>query len=483
MKQLTILHSNDIHGDFLTKEVDGKKKAGLSLLSGYIKEFRKTHENVIYAISGDMFRGSVIDSEYKGLSTIELMNYLSPDVVSLGNHEVDYGIAHLLFLEKCAKFPIINADLYIKLNNQRLFNPYKIVNINGIRVMFIGIITDEVLQQTKNEQLIGSFIDLWKAKEEIGVIIDNYKTTKIDLTVLLTHIGLNRDIELAKILDPKWGIDLIIGGHSHSKLDNAVIVNNIPIVQAYWGTDYIGRMDITINDDQSISYNWDCIEVNQDNCKEDEVMKQLLAQYQTATDEKYKRVITTFKRELSHPARNQETELGNLTADLLQCDSSFDVMLYGSGSIRKTKLGPIVTYQDLIECFPYNDEVVLLQVTGKQFARMITFMLREQCFTEGHTEFYQVSKGMRVLYSREQKKLIEFKLNGKDICDDDLINIGIQSGYHYNGFSKFFNVPIEEVIKNKKPKTVITSINAIFEEMLSNGNNFDSHIEKRIEVI
>ena len=75
------------------------------------------------------------------------------------------------------------------------------------------------------------------------------------------------------------------------------------------------------------------------------------------------------------------------------------------------------------------------------------------------------------------------KLNGKDICDDDLINIGIQSGYHYNGFSKFFNVPIEEVIKNKKPKTVITSINAIFEEMLSNGNNFDSHIEKRIEVI
>ena len=180
-----------------------------------------------------MFRGSVIDSEYKGLSTIELMNYLSPDVVSLGNHEVDYGIAHLLFLEKCAKFPIINADLYIKLNNQRLFNPYKIVNINGIRVMFIGIITDEVLQQTKNEQLIGSFIDLWKAKEEIGVIIDNYKTTKIDLTVLLTHIGLNRDIELAKILDPKWGIDLIIGGHSHSKLDNAVIVNNIPMTMMY----------------------------------------------------------------------------------------------------------------------------------------------------------------------------------------------------------------------------------------------------------
>ena len=56
-----------------------------------------------------MFRGSVIDSEYKGLSTIEIMNALAPDIVTIGNHEVDYGVAHLLFIEKLARFPIINA--------------------------------------------------------------------------------------------------------------------------------------------------------------------------------------------------------------------------------------------------------------------------------------------------------------------------------------------------------------------------------------
>ncbi|MGN1399839.1 MAG: bifunctional metallophosphatase/5'-nucleotidase [Erysipelotrichaceae bacterium] len=483
MQKLTILHSNDIHGDFSAKDDNGQKKGGISLLSGCVSEIRKNTENVIYAISGDMFRGSIIDSEYRGLSTIELVNFLSPDVVTLGNHEVDYGIAHLLFLEKCARFPIINSNLYIKSNHQRLFKPYKIINIHGIRVMFIGIITEEVLQQTRNEQLIGSFIDIWQARDEIGVIIDNYKTTKVDLTVLLTHIGLEEDIKLAEILDPKWGVNLIIGGHSHTKMDQPVVVNSIPIVQAYCGTECLGKMDITIADDQSISYQWQCIEINENNCREDSVMAELLQQYQSATDIKYKRVITTFKRELTHPKRNQETELGNLVADLLQCDSSFDVMLYASGSIRKTALGPIVTYQDLKECFPYNDEVVMLQVTGKQFAQMITYMLRDECFEGDHTEFYQLSKGMRVLYDRNTKQLLEFKLNGKDIVDDMMINIGIQSGYHYNGFSEFFNLPIEEVIKNKKPKTVITSINSIFEEMLSNGNNFDSHIENRIEVI
>lgn len=123
-KKITILHSNDLHGDFLAEEVDKKLVGGVSMLSGYIEKVRAEEPNTLYAIAGDMFRGSVIDSEYKGLSTIEIMNALAPDIVTIGNHEVDYGIAHLLFIEKCAKFPIINANLYIKNTQTRLFTPY-----------------------------------------------------------------------------------------------------------------------------------------------------------------------------------------------------------------------------------------------------------------------------------------------------------------------------------------------------------------------
>ncbi len=101
----TLLHSNDMHGDFLAEQVDEDLVGGVSLLSGYIKKVRQEEDNVIYTIAGDMFRGSVIDSEYRGLSTIQIMNMLGPDIVTVGNHEVDYGIAHLLFLEKCAEFP------------------------------------------------------------------------------------------------------------------------------------------------------------------------------------------------------------------------------------------------------------------------------------------------------------------------------------------------------------------------------------------
>src|SRR4030043_1703827 len=133
-KQFTILHSNDMHGDFLAEVQGGGGKliGGLALLSGYINKVRREEENVLYLISGDMVQGSLIDSEYKGISTMEIMNYLAPDVVSLGNHELDYGLEHLLFLEKIANFPIVNANLYIKKYFKRLMIPYLVLKKAGL---------------------------------------------------------------------------------------------------------------------------------------------------------------------------------------------------------------------------------------------------------------------------------------------------------------------------------------------------------------
>ena len=74
LKKLTILHSNDLHGDFLAEEIDSRLIGGVSMLSGYVNKVRAMEENTIYCIAGDMFRGSVIDFEFRGISTIEIMN-------------------------------------------------------------------------------------------------------------------------------------------------------------------------------------------------------------------------------------------------------------------------------------------------------------------------------------------------------------------------------------------------------------------------
>ena len=478
-QKLTLLHSNDLHGDFLPEEKDGRLEGGLPLLSGYVKKTREEEKNTIFAIAGDMFRGSVIDSEFKGYSTIDLMNFLYPDIVTLGNHEIDYGLAHLLFLEKCAKFPIVNANMYIKTNHTRLFHPYKIIDVNGLKVMFIGVITDEVLASTKSEEIIGSFIDVWEAARQVGVIVDNYKTVKIDLTVLLTHIGFDKDQELAKLIDPNWGVDLIIGGHTHTLLEEPCVVNGIPIVQVGMGSHQIGRFDIEIDADEHelLGYKWQCIPINSDTAPNDDILEEVLNTYKNKTDEKYSRIITTFKRKLTHPSRYEETELGNLFADLMQVDSSFDIMLYASGSIRLKEMGPIVQYQELKECLPFNAPVYMLEVKGEQLKRMMKFMLRDEAFEEGaHSEFYQVSKGFKMVYSKSKHEFLEFSLNGKEIKDEDMIKIAIQD-YHFKSFTEFFNVPIEEVVANKKPRMVMTDDFAIFEELLSSMNNVDYKVE------
>jgi 5'-nucleotidase len=84
---------------------EGHLIGGLSLLSGYINQVRREEKNVLYCIAGDMVQGSLIDAKYKGISTMEIMNYLAPDVATLGDHKFDYGLPHLLFLEKMANFP------------------------------------------------------------------------------------------------------------------------------------------------------------------------------------------------------------------------------------------------------------------------------------------------------------------------------------------------------------------------------------------
>ena len=482
-KKITILHSNDLHGDFLAEQVDEKLVGGVSMLSGYIEKVRAEQPNTIYAIAGDMFRGSVIDSEYKGLSTIEIMNALAPDVVTIGNHEVDYGIAHLLFIEKCARFPIINANLYIKNTSTRLFTPYKILRMDGMNILFIGIITQDVINQTKSESLVGSFVDTAAAAAEVGKICNAHNSIDIDFTVLLTHIGFEEDKKLAAMLDPDWGVDVIIGGHSHTKLEEPFKVNDIYIVQAGTGTDEIGRFDIMVDTDLNAidTFTWQMVPIDDAHCPRDEEVENFIQRYRSATSQKYDRIITRFSCELTHPKRNQETALGDLIADILRDSFGIDLMLMGSGAIRSYSLGPVVHYADLVECLPYDDAVYMLKVTGTQLERMIRHILRDEAFQGEHTEFYQFSHGTHIVWSRSEQAFRTLTLDGEALYAERLYTVAVQK-YHYNNLKPFLDITLEEVEKNGKIRVLSTSARDVVEEYLTVNQHLSREVEGRLVV-
>ena len=221
--------------------------------------------------------------------------------------------------------------------------------------------------------------------------------------------------------------------------------------------------------------------ISDETAETDPVMDALLEHYKGETDAKYRRVVTHFARKLTHPSRLEETELGNLYADLIQWGSSFDIMMMGTGAIRKKELGPIVEYQDMLENTPFDDILWMLKVTGAQFKRMVTHIFRDEAWT-GHTEFYNFSRGVRLVYRKSTHELEECSLNGEPVGDRQSLLIAMQN-YHYTNFEEFFGVPLSEVSCNMKPRVVATSVSNLVEEYFTTHSGLDSRVEGRIVIL
>lgn len=484
-KKFTILHNNDIHGDFLAEVKAGKGKliGGLALLSGYINRVRREEENVLYVISGDMVQGSLIDAEYKGISTIEIMNYLAPDVVTLGNHEFDYGLPHLLFLEKMANFPIVNANLYIKKYQKRLMRPFHIIKKAGLDILFTGIITDKIIDALKTDKLVGSFISLEEASAEVGKITNAYKNDDIDLTVLLTHIGYESDIALAKLMKPEWGVDMIIGGHSHTVLEKPTKINNILISQVGVGSDQVGRFDITVDDDTNaiVDYRWQLIPITNRIAKPDPELSKFIASFQKDVDRKYSVLVCKLAEELTHPKREEETTLGNLVADALAEAAETEVMLVGSGSIRVNELGPVVTLKDFLACFPYDDTLTRFEVPGSVLHRLFAHIMRIDN-RGGEGECYQVNGRVRAAYSDKDKALTSLKIDGSEVEADRFYRLCLQN-FHVTNSQAYLNVSLDELLASGKQKVVSTSAQQVLEEWFKTHQNETRRIEGRLSFV
>jgi 5'-nucleotidase len=379
-----------------------------------------------------------------------------------------------------ANFPIVNANLYIRKYNRRLMSPYLVLNVAGFDIMFIGIITEAVLQSLMLDSQIGTFISLEEASHEVGKICNAYKDEDIDLTVLLTHIGFDSDKELAAMLDPMWGVDMIIGGHSHTILEQPAVVNDILIAQAGTGTDQIGRFDIVVDDDTNsiVEWKWQLIPVDSSLAEPDEDLTAFIDSFKQEVDRKYNTVVSRLARKLTHPRREEETSLGNLFADILAQRAQADVMFLGSGSIRGTELGPLVTLGNLRSIFAFDDTLYKLAVTGAQLKRVFSHIMRPEN-RDGEGECYQVNKGVRAVYVDGSSQLESLVVDGEPVNDSQQYTICLQ-GYHYTNSAPNLGLTNEELTTIQPALVVTTSARDVLEEYLRGNQNLKSEVEGRL---
>ncbi len=231
-KQLVILHTNDTHSTImpLNPNLSDKKVAGRG---GYLRrmEFlrqqREQTPDLLLFDSGDFSQGSPYYTLFKGDVEVGLMNRMHYDAVTIGNHEFDYGLDNMARLFRMAEFPVVCANYdFTGTSLEKLVKPYVIIKRKGVRIGVFGLCPPlEGLVDAHNCQGV-KFLDPVAKADEIATLLK--KREKCDLVICLSHLGWQTDlVDDHDMIAGSRNIDLVLGGHSHTYLENLEYIKNI----------------------------------------------------------------------------------------------------------------------------------------------------------------------------------------------------------------------------------------------------------------
>ena len=251
-KQLLILHTNDTHSTVLplNPNLSDPVKAGNG---GYLrrinmlKDERKKDPELLLIDSGDFSQGSGYYTMFKGDVEVGLMNQMGYDAATIGNHEFDFGLDNMARLFKMAKFPIVctNYD-FTGTVCEGLVKPYVILKRKGVKIGLFGL-SPKMKGLVSDKNCVGvKYLDPAKVALETAAMLKKEK--KCDVVICISHLGweIGGDDDSYMIKNSR-DIDLVLGGHSHTYLENLEYVNNldgkpVPVDQNGKHGIFIGRV-------------------------------------------------------------------------------------------------------------------------------------------------------------------------------------------------------------------------------------------------
>lgn len=256
INKIVILHTNDTHSQIEPTENNASRNADMGDYARryeLINQIRNQEVNVVLIDAGDFSQGTPYYNFYSGRVEIKGYNLMKYDAVNLGNHEFDNGIDSLAMLLKMAEFPVVvsNYDVSESVING-LIKPYQILQKGKIKVGIFGLgVNPKGLIMERNYQGVKFLEPVSKAQEMASFL---KKKKKCDLVICMSHLGSDstevqlNDFSLAK---QTRNIDVIIGGHSHSMLENVKTLNMdgkaVMIAQMAKSGLYLGRIDVELS--------------------------------------------------------------------------------------------------------------------------------------------------------------------------------------------------------------------------------------------
>lgn len=409
----------------------------------------------------------ITEYRYKGAeggALFEMMNLCGYDAWTFGNHDFDLSQNNLKRLTGLASFPSVNANIVNSEGKFSLNNtPYVIVEKNGIRIGIIGIMTQKLYNLVNQNNLEN--IKVLSPVETTQKYIDEL-TPKTDIILALTHEGVDEDSILAANVH---GLQVIVGGHSHTRLKKPKIVNDVIIVQAGSNCENLGVLDLTIENHTIVKKWGTLIPLDYTSERPKTKLSTFIDSVQNIINADYNAVIGNLQTDWNRS--EQESEIGNFIADAQREEAHADIAFMNNHGIRKNVSAGPITKRDLFEVLPFRNVLATFQVTGKQIQEIVRHYILKHASIQ--------TSGIRCTWKKNGNGGIEFlsfTVNGKPL-DEQKQYIGAASDYLIGESKRYLGIEIEKPIFSN-----LTLFNAV-EKKVRQEKTITSKIENRIQEI
>ncbi len=470
---VTILHTNDMHGHFLPWPAlrDKPPIGGFAALDHYVGRERKIDPRALLLDCGDLMTGNLIcNIEFKGAeggALIEMINIIGYDGMVFGNHELDKPISNLRKFMEIAEFPFICANFTDSAGNDFTREKYHIYNLGGVKVGVIGVTYHRMAGMADPENLEG--FNSTDPAEAINRIIPELDP-QTDLIVVLSHLGIEADRELAQKIK---GVDIILGGHSHTRLDQPEKVNGILICQTGSHARYLGKLTLQVAGDSIYSWHDTLIAMVIDNIKPDTTLQALIDSMAGIIEGKFGAVIGTLASDWE-TAYQSESNIGNWVTDMLRAKTGVDIAIVNSGGIRKRIPAGPITLRDVYEMLPFDNYVSFFDCSGndlqKIFASNADAEAGERSYgslqISGATYAYRMENGTPILS--------DLKVGGKRLDPNKTYRIATID-YVIANADKYFKMTPTNVKETNR------LLSDLIVECIKEAGVIDSRVEGRIK--
>ncbi|AXH98364.1 multifunctional 2',3'-cyclic-nucleotide 2'-phosphodiesterase/5'-nucleotidase/3'-nucleotidase [Sporosarcina sp. PTS2304] len=441
---LTVLHSNDTHAHV----ENAPEKAAL------VKQLKKDNPTNLLLDAGDVFSGTLYFNEFEGEIDMKLMNYYGYDAMTLGNHEFDLGRSEnghssLLKMIKAAEFPVVSANVDFSKDslfdgtqtktitdapeNGHIYNGI-IKEVNGEKIGILGLTTEETVYISSPEK-----VTFTNYIAEAKAAVSAFEKAGVNKIIAVTHIGfddnkaIDNDQELAKAVPE---IDIIVGGHTHSKLPSPHVINEdtnpVVIVQANEYNKFLGQLDVEFDANGVITkYDGKLHQIGGEGAPRDEGAAEILAPYKKQVETRMESPVGATSKVFLNGLRNLggvragETNLGNLITDGMlekakEIDPAVKIAFQNGGGIRSSINKGEVTYGEVLTVLPFGNPLAIVELSGAELKSTFEHSVKEYPKESGG--FLHVA-GMKFLFDPSKpvgSRVVSLEVDGKEVVDSQM---------------------------------------------------------------